>query len=144
MRTLNTLLTATAAAATLTLLSQAPARANTIAEILGGEVLATANFVGEGSYTATGQAQLIQVGSQLYVVLGSDFQFSGAPDPRLGFSRNDEFLSATTFSSLNLNSGQQIYRLPARLAGSALEDLTVDEITLWCEKFGVPLAEAKF
>ncbi|MGK7910717.1 MAG: DM13 domain-containing protein [Synechococcus sp.] len=104
-----------------------------------GDVLQTASFIGQSDHTVSGNVRLVQDGEVFYLVLGEDFQFDGAPDPRLGFSTNDEFDSSSIFSSLNLDSGQQVYRLPATLDVSQF-----DEVTIWCEKFGVPLAEAKF
>ncbi|MEM1369062.1 MAG: DM13 domain-containing protein, partial [Cyanobacteria bacterium P01_H01_bin.15] len=74
-----------------------------------------------------------------YLVLGKDFSFDGAPDPRLGFSNGDEFVQASLFSGLNKDTGKQIYRLPADFDHDAF-----DEITIWCQKFGVSLAEAKY
>ena len=105
----------------------------------GGEVVESANFVGENDHVVSGEVQIISKGDIQYLVLQEDFQFDGAPDPRLGFSSNDEYDESSTFSGLNLDSGKQIYRLPATLDISQF-----DEATIWCEKFSVPLAEAKF
>lgn len=107
--------------------------------VADSEVLQTASFVGENGHTVSGNIQLVQNGEVVYLVLGEDFSFDGAPDPRLGFSTGDEFDENSTFSSLNLDSGQQIYRLPATMDISGF-----DEVTIWCEQFSVSLAEAKF
>ncbi|MEM8638812.1 MAG: hypothetical protein AAGG51_08380 [Cyanobacteria bacterium P01_G01_bin.54] len=148
MRTLKSLLTAAAVATALTVMPHSPARADGHDPLADGQVIATSSFVGESNHTVSGGVQIVRVGegegAKLYVVLGENFSFDGAPDPRLGFSSNDEFLAETTFSSLNLDSGQQIYRLPASLTLAALGELDANELTIWCEKFGVPLAEAKF
>ena len=104
-----------------------------------GDVLQTGSFSGQSGHTVSGEVQLIQSGEVFYLVLGEDFQFDGAPDPRLGFSSNDEFDETSIFSGLNLDSGQQVYRLPATMDVSRF-----DEVTIWCEKFSAPLAEAKF
>lgn len=61
------------------------------------------------------------------------------PDPKLGFFNDDTFVAATLFSGLNLDRGQQIYRLPA-----TLDVGQYDELTIWCDQFSVSLAEAKF
>ena len=124
-------------AAALGLGGPAPVSAEDV--LTDGDVLQTASFTGQSDHTVSGEVQLIQNGEVFYLVLGEDFQFDGAPDPRLGFSTNDEFDETSIFSSLNLDSGQQIYRLPATLDVSQF-----DEVTIWCEKFSVPLAEAKF
>ncbi|NEO87566.1 MAG: DM13 domain-containing protein [Spirulina sp. SIO3F2] len=146
MRILKSLLTAAAVATALSVLPQSSVRAD--GHDAEPVVIAEASFVGESNHTVSGDVQIVQVGegdsAKLYVVLGENFSFDGAPDPRLGFSSDDEFIPATIFSSLNLDSGKQIYRLPANLTLAELGELEADELTIWCEKFGVPLAEAKF
>lgn len=128
---------AVAVLTTLSFFSQAPVKAESVLD--GGNVLGIGSFIGQSDHVVSGQVQLIQQGEVIYLVLGEDFLFDGAPDPRLGFSINDQFVDTSIFSSLNLDSGKQIYRLPATLDVS-----NFDEVTIWCEKFGVPLAEAKF
>lgn len=146
MRIFKSLLTAAAVATALSVLPQSSVHAD--GHDAEPVVIAESSFVGESNHTVSGNVQIVQVGegdsAKLYVVLGENFSFDGAPDPRLGFSSDNEFLGDTTFSSLNLDSGKQIYRLPASLSLAALEALGADELTIWCEKFGVPLAEAKF
>ena len=128
------------AALTISVLSLAPQSLVRAGDVLSGaKVIHTASFIGENDHVVSGQAQIVQKGENYYLVLGKDFSFDGAPDPRLGFSKNNTFVKASLFSGLNLDSGKQIYRLPATLSVSDF-----DEITIWCEKFGVPLAEAKF
>lgn len=102
-------------------------------------VVESATFTGESDHAVSGKVEIVKKGKVYYLVLGEDFSFDGAPDPRLGFSSQDSFVETSTFSGLNLDSGKQIYRLPATLDIS-----NFDEVTIWCEKFGVPLAEAKF
>ncbi|PZD72686.1 hypothetical protein C1752_03522 [Acaryochloris thomasi RCC1774] len=105
----------------------------------GASLIQSSSFTGENDHTVSGKVEIVKQGDIYYLILGEDFSFDGAPDPRLGFSNNDSFASASTFSGLNLDSGKQIYRLPA-----TLDVGNYDELTIWCEKFGVPLAEAKF
>lgn len=105
----------------------------------GATVVESATFTGESDHTVSGKVEIVKKGKVYYLVLGEDFSFDGAPDPRLGFSSRDSYVETSTFSGLNLDSGKQIYRLPATLDIS-----NFDEVTIWCEKFGVPLAEAKF
>ncbi|WP_026100665.1 DM13 domain-containing protein [Synechococcus sp. PCC 7336] len=127
----------TALVTALSLGPQAFARAESV--IAGGEVIHTASFTGQSNHTVSGQVQLVRRGEVFYLVLGDDFLFDGAPDPRLGFSVDDQFVKDSLFTSLNLDSGLQVYRLPPTLDVS-----NFDEVTIWCEKFSVPLAEAKF
>lgn len=126
------------AAATLTmLLVPSYAQANSILD--SGTVIESSSFIGENDHVVSGGVNIVQNGDIYYLVLAEDFSFDGAPDPRLGFSNDDTFVATSLFSGLNQDSGQQIYRLPASF------DLSqYDEITIWCEQFGVPLAEAKF
>ena len=123
--------------ATLSLVPYSLARAGEDL-LLGSQVIQSASFVGENDRIVSGQVQIVRKGEISYLVLGEDFLFDGAPDPRLGFSKNDEFVEDSLFSGLNMDSGKQIYRLPA-----TLDIGEYDEITIWCEAFSVPLAEAK-
>lgn len=136
MAQMRSIVAAAALAAVMSLAGHA-VRAEDV--LTDAEVLQTANFTGENGHVVSGEVQVVQNGEVFYLVLGEDFQFDGAPDPRLGFSSNDEYDESSTFSGLNLDSGKQIYRLPATLDISQF-----DEATIWCEKFSVPLAEAKF
>ena len=78
----------------------------------GGEVIQSSSFVGENGHEVSGGVQLIKNGEIQYLVLQEDFLFDGAPDPKLGFSQNGQFIEDSIFSGLNLDQGQQIYRLP--------------------------------
>lgn len=121
------------------LLCASISRADVMAFLNGATVIESTNFQGESNHTVSGKVDIVRKDDVYYVVLGEDFSFDGAPDPRLGFSKEDIFMPMSVFSSLNLDSGQQLYRLPATLTVNHY-----DEITIWCEKFRVPLAEAKF
>ncbi len=90
-------------------------------------------------YEAAGHVDLAQVGDVFYIILREDFNFGSAPDPQLGFGKAGEKWAGNAFSSLNLNKGLQVYRLPAGLDPTEFEGFFV-----WCEKFSVPLAYAKF
>ncbi len=105
----------------------------------GGQLIETGSFIGQGGHTVSGEFQIIKKGEIHYLVLQDNFKFDGAPDPKIGFSLNDEFSEDTLFSGLNLDQGKQIYRLPF--------DFNPDkynEVTLWCDKFNADLAEAKY
>ena len=105
----------------------------------GGEVIHSASFVGENDHEVSGGVQIIQKEDIQYLVLQEDFKFDGAPDPKLGFTQEDEFVEDSLFSGLNQDEGQQIHRLPA-----GFDAANYDEITIWCDEFDVPLAEAKY
>ncbi|MEM8831460.1 MAG: DM13 domain-containing protein [Cyanobacteria bacterium P01_G01_bin.19] len=107
--------------------------------LTGGELIETGSFVGQSGHTVSGEFQIIKQGETHYLVLQDNFKFDGAPDPKIGFSTNDEFSEDTLFSGLNLDEGKQIYRLPFDF-----DPAQYDEVTLWCDKFNADLAEAKY
>ena len=116
------------------------AKAGDIKDILeGGQVIESSSFQGENGHTVSGGVKIIKKGDIQYLVLESDFLFDGAPDPKLGFSKNGEFTEASLFSGLNQDQGTQIYRLPVDFDAA-----NYDEVTIWCDKFDVSLAEAKY
>ncbi|MEL6929582.1 MAG: DM13 domain-containing protein [Cyanobacteria bacterium J06600_6] len=107
--------------------------------LIEGEIVESANFIGQGGHTVSGEVQIVKQGEVHYLVLQDDFSFDGAPDPKIGFSRNDEFSEDSLFSGLNLDEGKQIYRLPFDFNPN-----NYDEVTIWCDKFDAYLAEAKY
>lgn len=104
-----------------------------------GQVIESSNFQGKNDHTVSGGVKIVKKDDVQYLVLGSDFLFDGAPDPKLGFSQEGEFSEETIFSGLNLDQGKQVYRLPVDFDAA-----NYDEVTIWCDKFDVPLAEAKY
>ena len=80
--------------------------------LTGGELIESGSFIGQGGHTVSGEFQIIKKGEIHYLVLQDNFKFDGAPDPKIGFSNNDEFSEDTLFSGLNSDQGKQIYRLP--------------------------------
>ena len=107
--------------------------------LAGGELIKTASFSGQSGHTVSGEVQIIKKGEIHYLVLQDNFKFDGAPDPKIGFSKNDKFSEDTLFSGLNLDEGKQIYRLPFDFNPESY-----NEVTLWCDKFDAFLAEAKY
>lgn len=105
----------------------------------GGQVIESSNFQGENDHTVSGGVIIVKKDDIQYLVLESDFLFDGAPDPKLGFSQSGEFTEGSIFSGLNLDEGKQVYRLPVDFDAA-----NYDEVTIWCDKFDVPLAEAKY
>jgi len=105
----------------------------------GGQDLESSSFEGENDHIVSGGVKIVKKGDVQYLVLGRDFRFDGAPDPKLGFSRRDQFDQRSVFSGLNKDKGKQIYRLPVDFNPD-----DYDEVTIWCDKFGVSLAEAKY
>ncbi len=100
------------------------------------QVLASGAFRGQSGHTASGGVRVLKTAQGAVVVLGPDFKFDGAPDPKLGFGK-DGYLKATQFSILKSNSGQQTYDIPA-----TIDPADYTELWVWCEKYSVPLGVA--
>ena len=103
-----------------------------------GTVLVSGTFSGQNDHVVTGGVELIQDGDATYLRLGPDFSLDGAPDPRIGFGRSGAYDETTTFTALANTTGAQTYLLPA-----GFELGTLDEATIWCEDFSVPLGTAR-
>ena len=99
-------------------------------------VLASGAFRGQSGHAASGGVRVLKTAQGTVVVLGPDFKFDGAPDPKLGFGKNG-YGKSTQCSVLKSNSGQQIYDIPA-----TIDPADYTEVCVWCEKYSVPLGVA--
>lgn len=97
---------------------------------------AKGTFVGHGKFTTTGSAVVFRDATGWKVKLGPDFNYSGAPDPKVGLGRNG-YITGTTLGHLTSASGEQVYALPA-----GLDIGDYDQVWIWCEKFSVPIGHA--
>ncbi len=96
------------------------------------------SFTGASDHITTGTVTVTKEGNDYVVVLGSDFSFDGAPDPKVGFGTSGEYDIKSQLGHLDSNTGEQKYKIPA--------DLNIEsynEIYIWCERFSVPLGVAK-
>ncbi len=100
------------------------------------QVLASGEFRGKSGHAASGGVSVLKTATGAVVVLGPDFKFDGAPDPKLGFGKNG-YVKSTQFSPLKSNSGEQSYDIPA-----AIDPADYTEVWVWCEKYSVPLGVA--
>ena len=100
------------------------------------QVLASGAFRGQSGHVASGGVRVLKTAQGAVVVLGPDFKFDGAPDPKLGFGK-DGYLKATQFSDLKANRGTQTYDIPA-----TIDPADYTELWVWCEKYSVPLGVA--
>ncbi len=107
-----------------------------VAASAGEEVLARGAFRGKSGHAASGGVSIVKTETGVRVVLGRDFKFDGAPDPKLGFGKNG-YVKATQFSVLKSNSGEQTYEIPA-----GLDPADYNEVWVWCEQYSVPLGVA--
>ena len=101
-----------------------------------GHVLASGEFRGQSGHVASGGVSVVKTAKGVVVVLGPDFKFDGAPDPKLGFGKNG-YVKSTQFSILRSNSGEQTYEIP-----STIDPADYTEVWVWCEKYSVPLGVA--
>ncbi len=100
------------------------------------QVLASGEFRGQSGHAASGGVRVLKTTQGAVVVLGPDFKFDGAPDPKLGFGKNG-YVKSTQFSALESNSGEQTYDIPA-----TIDPADYTEVWVWCEKYSVPLGVA--
>jgi len=107
-----------------------------VAASAGDEVLASGAFTGKSGYAASGGVSVVKTETGVRVVLGRDFKFDGAPDPKLGFGK-DGYVKATQFSVLKSNDGAQTYDIP-----TTLDPADYNEVWVWCEQYSVPLGVA--
>ena len=102
------------------------------------EVLASGTFQGTNGHITNGTVSVVKSRNGVVVVLGSDFSFDGAPDPKVGFGRNNQYDLSSQLAPLRKNTGKQSYAVPAGLDVSGY-----NEVYIWCEQFSVSLGVAK-
>jgi len=115
IRSVGTLLKATAIAASL---------------LISGSLLAN-------RHTVSGTVELVKEGDGYVINFSEDFVFDGAPDPKVALGKDGKYDSGTLIRLLDSNTGAQSYKVPAGLNPDAY-----NEIYIWCEKFEVGLAVA--
>jgi hypothetical protein len=103
----------------------------------GGEIVASGSFKGASSHVTNGNVTIRRTADGVVVVLEDDFDFDGAPDPKLGFGKDGKYDSASQISHLGSNKGRQVYEVPASIDPEAYNQFYV-----WCEKYSVPLGVA--
>ena len=103
----------------------------------GDETIASGTFVGKSNHVTSGTVSVVKTDSGTKVVLESDFDFDGAPDPKLGFGKNG-YDKSSQFSVLKANKGEQSYEIPA-----SINPENYNEVWVWCEQYSVPLGVAK-
>ncbi len=100
--------------------------------------IASGSLTGDNNHVVTGNVIIRKHGDKFEVVLDEAFTLDGAPDPKLGFGKNGQYDTSTTFHKLKKLSGEQIYVLPA-----GIDPKKYNEFYVWCEKFDVSLGHAK-
>ena len=106
---------------------------------VAGEAVGKGTFVGASDHITTGSVEVVKNADGSHtVILGSDFTFDGAPDPRVGFGKNGKYDKSTGMGILKSNDGKQSYVVPA-----GIDPSDYNEVYVYCLKFTVPLGVAK-
>lgn len=99
---------------------------------------AKGTFTGASDHITTGGVQIIKTADGgAVVILDTDFSLDGAPDPRVGFGVDGDYVAASDLGELQNLNGLQIYVVPASVN---VDDF--NEVYIWCLEFGVPLGVA--
>lgn len=110
---------------------------STVGTVLANDTLRAGMLQGLNGHDTTGTVSLLNDGDAWKVVLGNDFSFDGAPDPKIALGNNGKHDPATLLEVLKSNTGAQDYTFPASVDGSKY-----NEVYLWCEAFSVGLGIA--
>lgn len=106
--------------------------------VAGEDTVATGQFTGASGHRTKGTVTIRKSEGVAVVVLESNFNLDGAPDPKLGFGNNGAYDKGSKIAHLDRLSGHQVYQVPAGIDPSAY-----NEFYVWCEKFNVPLGVAR-
>lgn len=106
-----------------------------------GEVERLGDFVGKSDHITNGQVTIeafhTDKEDKYSVVLGSSFDFDGAPAPVVALGE-DGYKKDTILGKLRKNKGSQEYEIPAKI-----DPKDYNEVWIWCTQFDVPLGVAK-
>ena len=105
---------------------------------LAGDVILRGQFEGRSSHETSGVATVENSAGGAMVVLGEDFNFDGAPDPKVGFGRNGVYDESAQLHALKSKAGRQEYTVP-----SSIDPTRYNELYIWCQRYSVPLGVAK-
>ena len=94
-------------------------------------------FTGLNNHITNGDVQVIASEDGAKIVLGANFTFDGAPDPKVALGNDGKYDPATLIMPLKSNTGEQTYNVPASIDVSEY-----NEVYIWCEKFSVGLGVA--
>jgi len=109
----------------------------TSSTVFADDASRSGTFAGLNDHATTGSVKLEQSGNAYHVVLGDDFSFDGAPDPKVALGKGGEYDAATLMGLLESYSGTQRFEVPA-----GIDVADYDEVYIWCEKYSVGLGVA--
>lgn len=95
------------------------------------------SFNGASGHITTGDVTVVKTDGGYEIRLAGNFNFDGAPDPRIGFGKGGKFAKGTDFEPLQNDVGAQVYKVPADLNPAEFESIYV-----WCRQYSVPLGKA--
>jgi hypothetical protein len=110
----------------------------TVNTVSADQPASSGTFKGASKHVTTGGVTIVKTANGgMSVVLGQNFDFDGAPDPRVGFGTNGRYDDASDLGKLVKNEGEQRYVVPAGVDVSKY-----NEVYIWCRKYSVPLGVA--
>ena len=105
---------------------------------LAGDVILRGQFEGRSNHETSGVATVENSAAGAMVVLGKDFSFDGAPDPKVGFGRDGVYDKSAQLHALKSKTGRQEYTVPG-----SVDPTRYNELYIWCQRYSVPLGVAK-
>ena len=105
---------------------------------LAGDVILRGQFEGRSNHETSGVAMVEKSATGAMVILGKDFKFDGAPDPKVGFGRDGVYDASAQLHELKSKVGRQEYTVP-----SSVDPTRYNELYIWCQRYNVPLGVAK-
>ena len=105
---------------------------------LAGDVILRGQFEGRSNHETSGVAMVEKSATGAMVILGKDFKFDGAPDPKVGFGRDGVYDASAQLHELKSKVGRQEYTAP-----SSVDPTRYNELYIWCQRYNVPLGVAK-
>ena len=105
---------------------------------LAGDVILRGQFEGRSNHETSGVAMVEKSATGAMVILGKDFKFDGAPDPKVGFGRDGVYDASAQLHELKSKVGRQEYTVP-----SSVDPTRYNELYIWCQRYNVPLGVAR-
>jgi hypothetical protein len=101
---------------------------------------ATGSFTGANDHITTGGVSIVKTANGgAIVILDTDFNLDGAPDPSVGFGKDGQYVEATDLGDLGELTGLQVFVVPASVN---VDDF--NEVYIWCDQFSVSLGVASY
>ncbi len=94
-------------------------------------------FTGMSDHVTTGSVTVAKTDEGYVITLEDNFNFDGAPDPKVALGKDGTYDPSTLIRALDSNSGKQSYIVPAGIDVSLF-----NEVYIWCEKYSVGLGVA--